>query len=827
MNNEEMKVLKRSGEYEVMSFDKILRRIKSIGMENNIQLNYTALAIKVIDQIYDNITTTLIDELTAETCASLSTIHPDYAILASSIIISNLHKNTSEDILTNYELLYKRKLISERLFTIISNNIDELTSWMDYSRDYLFDYFGFKTLEKAYLFKIDNKVIERPQHMWLRVSLGIHNEDLKSAKESYNYMSMKYFTHATPTLYNAGTNKPQLSSCYLLAMEEDSLDGIFNTLKDCAMISKWAGGIGLHIHNVRGKNAPIKELNGISNGIVPMLRVFNNTARYVNQGGKRNGSFAIYIEPWHIDIDDFLELKKNHGDEELKARDLFYGLWIPDLFMKRVEKNDKWTLFCPSELDCDLSDLYGEEFENKYKMYEEQGKGKEVNARTLWYKILDAQMETGNPYILYKDSVNKKSNQKNLGTIKSSNLCCEIVEYSNKDETAVCNLSSIGLPKFVNTETKTFDFELLQKIVRIITRNLNKIIDINFYPTEKTKRSNFLHRPIGIGIQGLADTFILLDMPFCSEEAKELNKQIFENIYFASLEESNQISIERKEYVSLVKTYIYNEMLNITVLNEDKYKNVLDILKKYVLQIDIPHNIYKIIKEHNIIWNELKLSYSQSGSYSSFNDSPLSQGFFQFDLWEEQPILSLGTKWNELREKIKTYGLRNSLLIAPMPTASTSQILGYNECFEPITSNMYSRRTLAGEFIVINKYLIKELIDLKVWNDDVKNNIIENKGSIQQLTFLSKKILDKYKIVWEMPMKTIIDMSADRGRFIDQSQSLNLWLEDPSYQNLTSMHFYSWKKGLKTGIYYLRRKPKHQAQQFTIVPTQTCEMCSA
>jgi ribonucleotide reductase alpha subunit len=827
MNNEEMKVLKRSGKYEVMSFDKILRRIKSIGMENNIQINYTALAIKVIDQIYDNITTTLIDELTAETCASLSTNHPDYSILASSIIISNLHKNTSVDILKNYELLYKKNLISEGLFTIISKNIDEIMSWMDYSRDYLFDYFGFKTLEKAYLFKIDNKVIERPQHMWLRVSLGIHNEDLKSAKETYDYMSMKYFTHATPTLYNAGTNKPQLSSCYLIGIEEDSLDGIFNTLKDCAMISKWAGGIGLHIHNVRGKNAPIKELNGIANGIVPMLRVFNNTARYVNQGGKRNGSFAIYIEPWHIDIDDFLELKKNHGDEELKARDLFYGLWIPDLFMKRVEKNDKWTLFCPSELDCDLSDLYGDEFEKRYEMYEEQGKGKEVNARTLWYKILDAQMETGNPYLLYKDSVNKKSNQKNLGTIKSSNLCCEIVEYSNKDETAVCNLSSIGLPKFVNVKTKTFDFGLLQEIVKIITRNLNKIIDINFYPTEKTKRSNFLHRPIGIGVQGLSDTFILLDMPFCSEEAKELNKQIFEHIYFASLEESNKISIERKEYVTVIKQYIYNERLNISVLNDDKYKNVLDILKKYVLQIDIPPTIYKLIKEHNIIWNELHLSYSQSGSYSSFDDSPLSQGLFQFDLWEEQTNLSLGTKWNELREKIKTYGIRNSLLIAPMPTASTSQILGYNECFEPITSNMYSRRTLAGEFVVINKYLIKELIELKVWNEDVKNNIIENKGSIQQLTFLSKKILDKYKIVWEMPMKTIIDMSADRGRFIDQSQSLNLWLEDPSYQNLTSMHFYSWKKGLKTGIYYLRRKPKHQAQQFTIVPTQTCEMCSA
>jgi ribonucleotide reductase alpha subunit len=824
--DEEMKVLKRSGVYEIMAFDKILKRIKSIGLESNIQINYTALAIKVIDQLYDNISTTLIDELTAETCASLSTVHPDYSILSSKIIISNLHKNTSNNFLEVTQQLYKNDLITETLKNTVEQNMYEISSWIDYSRDYLFDYFGFKTLEKAYLFKINNEVVERPQHMWLRVSLGIHGNDLKSAKDTYEYMSLKYFTHATPTLYNAGTKKPQLSSCYLIAMEEDSLNGIFNTLKDCAMISKWAGGIGLHIHNVRGKNSPIKELNGNANGIVPMLRVFNNTARYVNQGGKRNGSFAIYLEPWHIDIEDFLELKKNHGDEELKARDLFYGLWICDLFMKRVEKNEQWTLFCPNELDIDLSDLYGEEFEKQYQEYESQGKGRQVNARTLWYKILDTQMETGTPYLLYKDNVNKKNNQKNLGTIKSSNLCCEIVEFSNENETAVCNLASIGLPKFVNTETKTFDFVSLQKIVKVITRNLNKIIDINFYPTEKTKRSNMLHRPIGIGVQGLADTFILLDMPFCSSEAKELNKQIFEHIYFASLEESNQISIERQQIVLKVKKFIDDEMLRITVDKLDYYKSIIEIFKKYVHCIDIPETIYKILSEHNIIWNELSLPEQQLGSYSSFSGSPLSQGLFQFDLWENETNLTIN-KWDELREEIKTHGVRNSLLVAPMPTASTSQILGYNECFEPITSNMYSRRTLAGEFVIINKYLIKELIDLKVWNESVKNNIIENKGSIQQLTFLSKEILEKYKIVWEMPMKTIIDMSADRGRFIDQSQSLNLWLEDPNYQNLTSMHFYSWKKGLKTGIYYLRRKPKHQAQQFTIVPTQVCEMCSA
>jgi ribonucleotide reductase alpha subunit len=828
MNNEEMKVIKRSGEYEDVSFDKILKRIKSIGLESNIQINYTSLAIKIIDQLYDNISTTLIDELTAQTCASLSTIHPDYSLLSSRIIISNLHKNTQEDYHVVIGKLYEKELITKSLYEIVDKNKELIQSWIDYSRDYLFDYFGYKTLEKAYLFKINDKVVERPQHLWLRVALGIHGEDLESAKETYFYMSNKYFIHATPTLYNAGTYKCQLSSCYLISIEEDSLEGIYNTLKDCALISKWSGGIGLHIHNVRGKGSRIKQINGTSNGIVPMLRVFNNTARYIDQGGKRNGSFAIYLEPWHIDIETFLELKKNHGDEELKARDLFYGLWICDLFMKRVEKNEKWTLFCPNDLEINLSELYGDEFEEKYIYYESKKIGKEINARELWYKILDTQMETGTPYLLYKDSINKKNNQKNLGVIKSSNLCCEIVEYSDKDETAVCNLASIGLPRFVDKKTKTFNFEKLQEIVKIITRNLNKIIDINFYPTEKTKRSNMLHRPIGIGVQGLADTFLLLDFAFDSKEAKDLNKKIFECIYYTSLYESNQLAISRQENVIKINNFIESSFLNIKVNKLDNYKHVLEILKQYVDNIYIPTHIFKILTDNNILWNELiQLKESCKGAYSSFVNSPLSQGLFQFDLWDEKIELSQEYDWDELRECIKTYGTRNSLLIAPMPTASTSQILGYNECFEPITSNIYTRRTLAGEFIVINKYLINELIELNIWNESVKNNIIENKGSIQQLTFLPKDILDKYKIVWEIPMKSIIDMSIDRGKFIDQSQSLNLWLEDPNYQNLTSMHFYSWKKGLKTGIYYLRRKAKHQAQQFTIEPTQACEMCSA
>jgi ribonucleoside-diphosphate reductase alpha subunit len=675
-----------------------------------------------------------------------------------------------------------RPLVSQTLWDFVQDNADYLDAMIVHERDYLIDYFGFKTLERAYLFRIGEHIVERIQHMWLRVAVGIHGSNMTAIKETYDLMSQKYFTHATPTLFNAGTPRPQLSSCYLIAMEDDSLDGIYNTLKDCALISKWAGGIGLHIHNVRAQGTHIQGTNGKSNGIVPMLRVFNNTARYVDQGGgKRNGSFAIYLEPWHPDIEDFLEMKKNHGDEELKGRDLFYALWVSDLFMERVKENAKWSLFCPHECPG-LADVYGDEFVKLYLGYEKANKARKVvNARDLWFKVLDAQMETGTPYLLYKDAANLKSNQKNLGTIKSSNLCTEIIEYSDDKETAVCNLGSIGLPTFVNEVTKQFDYDKLHEVVKVLTNNLNSVIDVNFYPTEKTKRSNMRHRPIGIGVQGLADTFVLMDLPFHCDAAKEVNKLIFETIYHAALEKSNELAIDMKNSYNCEETEEY----------------------QYI------------------------------GAYETFYGSPASKGILQFDMWGVTP--SNRYVWSLLKESIVTHGLRNSLLVAPMPTASTSQILGFNECFEPFTSNLYSRRTLAGEFVVINKYLMKELIQMGQWNEQIKNNIIANKGSIQQLTVLSEHIRNKYKIVWEIPMKHVIDMSADRGAFICQSQSLNLWVEDPTYNTLTSMHFYSWKKGLKTGIYYLRRKAKHQAQQFTIEPEkkeqadeedEICEMCS-
>jgi len=1112
----EMRVKKRNGELEDIEFDKIMSRIRKIGQEVNIQLNYSALVIKVIDQLYDKIETKKIDELAAEQCASLSTQHSDYATLASRIIISNHIKNTCSSFFSVVNELYEFKnihginkpLVSEELFEFTKKYSNEIDNMIDYKRDYLIDYFGFKTLERSYLYRIGNRIVERIQHMWMRVSIGIHgnleNENsLQLVKESYDLMSQKYFTHATPTLFNAGTPRPQLSSCYLIAMEDDSLDGIYNTLKDCAMISKWAGGIGLHIHNIRAKGSHIQGTNGVSNGLVPMLRVFNNTARYVDQcvlpetiiyttngpmeiqncsfgdtqiynltgdvetienvlehpyegeiyniktthslenlkitpehpvyvlrhyeknfewleskklekddmlvykvpdyskdnyilsgddcymygiilnngcmdntcqngyihldsnkkqhildfvvkyfdgklieytinkvenitkiiwnktinmpfryndiydsnknkyinskwlnlpiekskyilkglidhdvlkendfifdnksriltesvrflclklrilpicesetkiddskitnnkidyklvipkteemcclfdisykpiylnflrynncllskiedisvenysgtlydlqmkkehnymlhngivhngGGKRSGSFAIYLEPWHADIEEFLEMRKNHGDEESKARDLFYALWINDLFMERVKNNTKWSLFCPYECPG-LSDVYSEEFVKLYEKYESEGKAKKIiNARDLWFHILDAQMETGTPYILYKDAANSKSNQKNLGTIKSSNLCCEIMEYSDKNETAVCNLASIGLPTFVNPYTKQFDYKKLHEVAKVVTNNLNIVIDVNFYPTEKTRTSNMNHRPIGIGVQGLADTFMLMDVAFHSDEAKEINKLIFETIYHAALEKSNENAIV-------------------------------------------------------------------STPYNSFDGSPASKGILQFDMWGVEP--SARYDWSSLKKSIIEKGLRNSLLVAPMPTASTSQILGFNECFEPFTSNLYSRRTIAGEFVVVNKYLMNELISLGLWNEEIKNNIIANKGSVQQLNILPQYIRNKYKIVWEIPMKHLIDMSSDRGAFICQSQSLNIWVEDPTYNTLTSMHFYSWKKGLKTGIYYLRRKAKHQAQQFTIEPElkhkveendDICEMCSA
>jgi ribonucleoside-diphosphate reductase alpha subunit len=850
-DDNDMRVLKRSGQYEIMAFDKILNRVKKIGQEANVHINYSSLVMKVIDQLYDNIPTSKIDELTAEQCASLFTQHPDYSVLAGRIVISNHHKNTDFSFLNTMSQLFYFKdihgtpapFISEELWNIVKTHSAELEDMINYNRDYLIDYFGFKTLEYSYLFKVNNTVVERPQHMWMRVSIGIHGNDLKSVKQTYDLMSQKYFTHATPTLFNSGTTRPQLSSCYLIAMEDDSIDGIYNTLKDCAQISKWAGGIGLHIHNIRAKGTHINGTNGKSNGIVPMLRVFNNTARYVSQGcGKRNGSFAIYLEPWHADVEDFLEMKRNQGDEELKARDLFYALWVPDLFMERVKDDGKWSLFCPYECPG-LADVYGDKFKELYTSYERDGKHRKiVNARDLWFKILDAQMETGTPYILYKDAANMKSNQKNLGTIKSSNLCIEIMEYSDEKETAVCNLASIALPAFVNLETKTFDYEKLHEVTKVVTGNLNKIIDINFYPTEKTKRSNFLHRPIGIGVQGLSDTFIMMDIAYHSDQAKEINKLIFETIYHASLEKSNEIAIER----NVIMNELYDSLKQKGFFELPEVKNMKphdrineDIMNIYYNSIIEDSHV----KTYQIFWiNQFlpiiseftKLDSSHMGGYSSFKGSPASQGILQFDMWNAVPNNDR-YDWTKLKTSIVNWGLRNSLLVAPMPTASTSQILGYNECFEPLTSNIYSRKTLAGEFVVVNKYLMRELISLGLWNDSIKNNIIANKGSIQQLTMISDHLKQKYKIVWEIPMKHLIDMSADRGAFICQSQSLNLWLEDPNYNTLTSMHFYSWKKGLKSGIYYLRRKARHQAQQFSIEPSKTenntrdeiCESCSS
>jgi len=811
----EMRVTKRDGELQDIAFDKILERVKKLGQEAKININYSSLVIKVIDQLYDKIPTAKIDELAAEQCAALSTNHPDYASLSSRIIISNHQKNTDPLFSNVIKSLYEftdvkgtnKPLISQQLWNFTNKFADKINDMIDHDRDYLLDFFGFKTLERSYLFKIGNKVVERPQHMWMRVSIGIHGNindpitSLELIKETYDLMSQKFFTHATPTLFNAGTPRPQLSSCYLIAMEEDSIEGIYNTLKDCAQISKYSGGIGLHIHNIRAKGSHIQGTNGKTDGLIPMLKVFNSTARYVNQSGKRNGSFAIYLEPWHPDIEDFLDMRKNHGDEELRARDLFYALWTPDLFMERVKENAKWSLFCPHECPG-LANVYGDEFKELYEKYEQNGKvRKTVLARDLWFKVLDAQMETGTPYILYKDAANKKSNQQNLGTIKSSNLCCEIIQYSDDKETAVCNLASIALPAFVNEATKQFDYNKLHEVTKVVTNNLNKVIDINFYPTEKTKKSNLLHRPIGIGVQGLADAFIMMDIPFHSDEAKEVNKLIFETMYHAALEKSNETAIRKR----------------------DEYDFSDEDLESETLRIHSNLSLNHILKPHH------------AGSYFSFDNSPASKGILQFDMWDIIPTPGR-YDWSILKQSIIDNGLRNSLLMAPMPTASTSQILGYNECFEPFTSNLYSRKTLAGEFVVVNKYLMKELIQLGLWNEHIKNNIIENKGSIQQLTVLPEHIRNKYKIVWEMPMKHLIDMAADRGAFICQSQSLNLWMEDPTYSLLTSMHFYSWKKGLKTGIYYLRRKAKHQAQQFTIEPElknqhnttdEICESCSA
>lgn len=885
----DMYVIKRNGLQEKLSYKKILERTKKIGekFENNI--NHSQLVNKIIDQLHNHIHTSEIDELLCQVCASLASTDYDYCNLATYLCISNHQKETSDDFVENYSKIYNNDAgyLSTEFMNIIKKYRDYFKTFIDYEKDYLIDYFGFKTLERAYLMKCENKIHERIQHLWLRVAIQIHGEDTEKVRETYIALSNKLFIHATPTLFNSGTTRPQLSSCYLIGMEEDSIDGIYNTLKDCASISKWAGGIGLHIHDVRAKGSHIIGTNGASNGLVPMLKVFNSTARYVDQGGgKRSGSFAMYLEPWHADIEDFLELRKNHGDEEMRARDLFYALWIPDLFMKMVEKDDYWHLMCPNKCRG-LSDCYGEEFEEKYMNYvREQKYEKKIKARELWFLILDSQMETGTPYMLYKDAANMKSNQKNLGVIKSSNLCTEIIEYSDKDETAVCNLASISLSSMVDESSKEFDYEKLEKVTTIITENLNKIIDVNFYPTIKTKRSNFNHRPIGIGVQGLADAFAKMDVAFDSDEAEVVNKYIFETIYYSSLKKSNELANSRNSSVLILQQEFLFDLFrkipgyfewfvgifkynyydpDFTYFScgspdiEEHVTNHYHSAKSCIREV-FGANYYNVIEEY-IKTQENKygmnvnkyedldesLKYKlvknmHNGAYSTFAGSPLSEGKFQFDLWGVEPTDRYD--WEELRKNIVTNGVRNSLCVAPMPTASTAQILSNNECFEPFTSNIYSRRTLAGEFVVINKYLMKELKELGLWSVDIKNEIIEQKGSIQKIDSIPQNIKNKYKIVWDMSMKRLIDMAKHRGAYICQSQSMNLWVEDPNYKNLTSMHFYAWRSGLKTGIYYLRRKAKHQAQQFTIEPTKqmssnvssenishnqnddACEMCS-
>ncbi|MCT4581723.1 MAG: ribonucleoside-diphosphate reductase subunit alpha [Flavobacteriales bacterium] len=750
-----MYVLKRDGRKEVVKFDKITARIKKMCYGLNPLVVPEKVAMRVIEGLYDGVSTSELDNLAAEVAATNTITHPDYALLASRIAVSNLHKNTHKSFSATIDDLYNyidpktgenASLIAEDVYQIIQENKEILDSTIIYDRDFRYDFFGFKTLERSYLLKINGKVVERPQQMLMRVSVGIHKNDIDAVIETYNYLSEGWFTHATPTLFNSGTPKPQMSSCFLLKTKDDSIEGIYDTLKQTAQISQSAGGIGISIHDIRATGSYIKGTNGTSNGIVPMLRVFNDTARYVDQGGgKRKGSFAVYLEPWHADVFDFLDLKKNTGKEEARARDLFYALWIPDLFMKRVEANEDWTLMCPHECPG-LSDVHSEEFEALYTKYEQEGKGrKTIKAQDLWFKICESQIETGTPYMLYKDAANSKSNQKNLGTIKSSNLCTEIIEYTDKDEVAVCNLASIALPKFV--KDGTFDFEKLFEVSYRAAKNLDKVIDENFYPVPEARNSNMRHRPIGLGVQGLADAFILMRFPFDSAEAKQLNKDIFETIYYAAVTASKDLAKE-------------------------------------------------------------------NGPYQTFKGSPISEGIFQFDMWGVTP--SNRWEWDILREEVKEHGVRNSLLLAPMPTASTAQILGNNECFEPYTSNVYTRRVLSGEFIIVNKHLLRDLVKLGLWNDSLKNKLMAANGSVQNIDEIPQNIKDLYKTTWEISQKVLIDMAADRGAYIDQSQSLNIFMENANFAKLTSMHFYGWKAGLKTGMYYLRTKAATDAIKFTL-----------
>jgi ribonucleoside-diphosphate reductase alpha subunit len=775
---EHLYVTKRNGTREPVSFDQILQRIRKLsdGLEH---VNPDLVAQKVCMQLSDGIKTSELDEFAAETCAMMqSRYHPNYGMLAARILIDNHHKNTPTTLLDCMETLHhEQEITSEEYHDLVCKNSGAYEAMIDYSRDFMFDYFGFKTLERAYLLKKDGKVIERPQHMWMRVSIQLHGNDMKHVKQTYDALSEGYFIHATPTLFNASTPHPQLSSCFLLTMNSDSIQGIYKTLGDCAQISKWAGGIGLSVHNIRARGSRIKGTNGEATGLVPMLKVFNDTAKYVNQGGKRNGSFAIYLEPWHADIEEFLRLKLNQGAEEDRARDLFYGLWIPDLFMQRVESGEDWTLMCPHECPG-LADVHGIQFNDLYRKYERDGKGRRsVPAKKLWQMILDAQIQTGTPYLCYKDAANSKSNQQHLGTIKSSNLCTEIMEFTSPDETAVCNLGSLALTKFVEYqpmyEAYYFNFTKLREYTHILTRNLDIVIDKNYYPTPECRNSNMRHRPIGVGVQGLADVFAKLKISWTSDEAKQLNREIFENIYYAALEESMMRTLELAE------------------------------------------------TQH--------CGYVETKPHTSFEGSPMSEGKLQYHLWNDPPRYTRHLDWETLALNASTHGVRNSLLIAPMPTASTSQILGNNECIEPFTSNLYTRRVLAGDFMVVNKYLVDELTKLGMWTPEIRTQIIADNGSVQNIVGIPLKIRDVYKTVWEIPQKVLIDMAADRAPFICQSQSLNLFLSEPTYAKMSSMHMYAWKKGLKTGCYYLRTKAASSAQKFTVEPpaSNNCLTCSS
>jgi ribonucleoside-diphosphate reductase alpha chain len=807
---ESMYVIKRTGEREEVSFDKCIKRIQKLSKD--LKINPMEVAKLIITQIYDGVETSKLDELAAEICAAKTTIHPDYGRLASRIIISNHHKNTSPSYSEVVQQLWDNKdilginspLINEKLYKMVMENKEKINATIDYEKDFNYDYFGFKTLERAYLMRVIGKIVERPQHMLMRVSLSIHKDDLKEALKSYKLMSDGYFTHATPTLFNMGSRREQASSCFLITIDDDSIEGIYKTLSDCAKISQHAGGIGIAFHKIRAKNSYIRGNNGKSNGIVPMLKVFNETARYVDQGSRRAGSFAAYLEPWHADIEDFLRLRLNTGIEEERARDLFYALWVSDLFMRRVEEDSNWTLMCPDKCP-NLYLKYGKEFEELYIQYEMEGRGnKVVKARYIWELFLQAQIETGMPYLGFKDAINEKNNQKNLGTIQSSNLCHEICEFTSKDEIAVCNLASIALPKYIETNKDghlEFNYEKLREVTKQAVKNLNKVIDYNYYPVKEAETSNRRHRPIGVGNQGLADCFAMLKCAFDSEEARKINRLIFENIYYAALEGSMELARKRKKYVQEYKRLVKlgsNGNGNGEFTEEDK-KRMQELKSTYF-----------------IIDEELKLPNQFAGAYSSFVGSPISEGQLQFDMWGVEPSECMKELWTNLRADIAKHGIRNSLLVALMPTASTSQILSWNECFEPFTNNIYTRKTLAGTFVIVNKYLINDLLELGLWNQTMKDKIIMADGSVQEIAEIPLEVRERYKTVWEIKQKVLVDLAAERAPFVCQSQSMNMFVKSATFKTLNSMHFYSWKKGLKTGIYYLRSQAKTSAQKFSV-----------